>query len=58
MFIAYTVVAVVLALMSVGTATAKIRGLEPATSGLIAAVCRGPGSCRWPCSTWPAPVAC
>jgi DoxX-like protein len=37
MFIAYTIVAVVLALMNVGTARAKIRGLEPATSGLIAA---------------------
>jgi len=37
MFIAYVIVAVVLALMSVGTATAKIRGLEPAISGLIAA---------------------
>ncbi len=37
MFVAYTVVAVLLALMSAGTATAKIRGLEPATSGLIAA---------------------
>ena len=37
MFIAYTLVAVVLALMSVGTAVAKIRHLEPATSGLITA---------------------
>jgi hypothetical protein len=37
MSLAYTVVAVVLALMNLGTATAKIRGLEPATSGLIAA---------------------
>jgi DoxX-like family len=37
MFITYTIVAVVLALMNVGTATAKIRGLEPAASGLITA---------------------
>jgi hypothetical protein len=37
MFIAYVVVAVVLALMSIGTANAKIRGLEPAASGLLAA---------------------
>jgi hypothetical protein len=37
MFTAYTIVALVLALLTVGTATAKIRGLEPATSGLIAA---------------------
>ncbi|GAA3630846.1 hypothetical protein GCM10022223_55910 [Kineosporia mesophila] len=37
MFIAYTAVAVVLALMNTGTATAKIRGLEPAVSGMKAA---------------------
>jgi hypothetical protein len=37
MFIAYTVVALVLALMNVGTGVAKIRGAEPAASGLIAA---------------------
>jgi len=37
MFIAYTVAATVLALMSVGTAVAKIRRAEPAVSGLIAA---------------------
>jgi hypothetical protein len=37
MFIAYTIVAVLLAAMTVGTATAKIRHLEPATSGLITA---------------------
>jgi hypothetical protein len=35
--IAYTIVAVVPALLTVGTAVAKIRGLEPATSGLITA---------------------
>ncbi|MTD12596.1 DoxX family protein [Nakamurella sp. YIM 132087] len=37
MFIAYVVVAAVLALMSAGTALAKIRGVEPASSGLLAA---------------------
>ncbi|GAB3255841.1 DoxX family protein [Kineosporia babensis] len=37
MFAAYTSVAVVLALMSAGTANAKIRGMEPAVSGLLAA---------------------
>ncbi|GAA2486125.1 DoxX family protein [Winogradskya humida] len=36
MFIAYTVVAVVLALANAGTATAKLRRAEPATSGLLA----------------------
>jgi len=37
MFLAYTMVAVVLALLNIGTATAKIRGAEPAISGLITA---------------------
>jgi hypothetical protein len=37
MFIAYTVVAIVLALANLGTAQAKIRGLETATAGLVEA---------------------
>jgi hypothetical protein len=58
MFITYTIVAVVLALMNIGTATAKIRGLEPAASGLIAAGV--PTSWFVPLAmlSWPGPVAC